>query len=276
MTVTKVTLTTPTPSGLATVSLPIVGLSPSDPYIVKNIDGLGPTDPGISIANTLAQGGVYRNRRAVLRQIPIDILLNPNYSAGQTVETLRNALYRFVVTHHEQPVTVTVYKNGNVWATISGHVSKFENALFTKDPVVQIVIDCLVANFSETNAIQVPISGLGKTAFTVVNPGSATCGVNLVLDFTANRNQFFYIQDDIGNRMQFDYNFFTGDRLIINTTPGARSAGVSRNSEYTGLMYTMTDESSWLDLQPGLNNFTAPTSTFNWYSISFIPQYVGI
>ncbi len=43
--------------GLSTVDLPIIGALPSDSYILKAADGLGPPESDVSIASSLEQWG---------------------------------------------------------------------------------------------------------------------------------------------------------------------------------------------------------------------------
>lgn len=271
MTIAKIRL-----RGLSDIDLPIVGAQPSDLYICKSVDGLGPPEVDVRISQTTHQGGVYQGRNALSREIVAMVILNPNYSIGQRPADLRTSLYGLLTPgDQEDYVFIEIHRlDGEVWFT-QGWVKRMEPTIFEKDPAVQIVISCIGPHLSAANA-NMGIAPPDKTAFTVMNTGTAPTGFSFMFTLTSNANPLV-LSNALGTRkMHIDYTFLNGDVVTINTTPGSRSIKRHRNGVSIEVAGYLRSGSEWLMLRGGPNQFTMSTVNYNWTKFGHSPQHWGV
>src|SRR5690606_37276924 len=84
-------------AGEQALALPLVGLTPKDPLLVRDVTGLNPSDFELYIGRFARDGGNYQGRRVVERNIVMTIDLNPDPALGQTVSSLRQQLYKIFI-----------------------------------------------------------------------------------------------------------------------------------------------------------------------------------
>lgn len=260
-------------NGLTVVDLPIVDALPSDLYILKSADGLGPPEIDVSIANTLNAGGVYQGRRPQSREIVLQVGLNPNYAAGQTASDLRTSLYGMLTPGYVDNITIEIMNGSTVLVKTTGYVKKLEVVPFTKDPEVQIVIPCLQQYLQA--AANLFIAPASKSAPVINNVGTAPAGFHLEVIFTAGLSSWT-LSDASGKKMQVTYAFLTNDKLEIDTRPGFRGIWVTRGGVRTNIIYALSSDSVWYMLHGGDNVFSTSSQSFNWGDVYFLPQYWGI
>lgn len=262
MYITKVRL-----NGASDVDLPIVGANPADTFIMKGADGLGPPEVVVTITN-----GVYQNSKPADRQIVVRVGLNANYGVNQTSEQLRTTLYGLLMPNFATPLKVELMNGSLVVATVDGYISKMEPAIFSKDPEVQITINCVGSYLYAPDPLVV-VPGT-KATFDVPNIGSAPVGFELYVDLTGSPTTLRISRtSNPAEFFEINYpNLIPGDDIIINTREDSRAA-YSDGVNYIGYRHP---GSTWLQLYPGVNNFTMNTTAFNWGSITFTPQYWGL
>jgi hypothetical protein len=257
--------------GLYTIDMPLFGLRSSNRYICKGIDGLGPPE----IDNFLVNG-VYNGRQPQDRQIVMRVGLNPAYSVGETPASLRTAIYGLLTPGPDDSITFKLMNGPNVVVVTKGYVSKIEPVIFAKDPEVQITIDCEGSYLeAETETSVVPST---KSPFTVTNPGSVTTGFYYEMTLNVNGSKWvLYTQGPgAGAKMELDYAFLSGDKIMVDTRDGQRSIKVLRGGVTTNLIYTLSSDSIWVQLHPGDNTFWPSTNVFTWGKVNFTPQYWGV
>ncbi len=259
--------------GLFTVDFPIVVALPSDPYILKGADGLGPPVVDVSIATSTVQGGTYQGRRPQNREIVLRVGLNPNYKLGQTAAGLRDTLYGMLTPAAADALPVKLMKDDIVVAETTGYVSNIVIVPFSKEPEVQITIPCIEPYFSSPNLVTlVPTS---KTGFVIPNNGTAPTGFEMEITFLP--SGINWTLNGLGSeKMTFDYIFQNGDKLKFNTNPGQRFIQVTRNNVPINIIHTLTPDSVWLMLRGGNNAFTIFNPVFNWGFVSYKPKYWGL
>jgi hypothetical protein len=260
-------------NGLSTVDLPILGALPSDPYILKNVEGLGPVEIDVSIADTLNAGGVYQGRRPQSREIVASVGLNPDFKVGQTASDLRASLYGMLTPGYSDNITIQVMDSAVIIAQTTGYVSKMEINPFSKDPEVQITIPCLQQYLQAQNLLYV--TPASKSAPAIVNTGTAPAGFHWEVIFTSNVTNWT-LSDPTGKKMQFTYAFLTGDKLEFDTRPGSRGVWLTRSAVRSNIIYTLSSDSIWYMLYGGNNVFATSSQAFNWGDVYFLPQYWGI
>lgn len=270
--------------GASTVDLPLVGLLPSNPYILKAADGLGPVEVDVSITNTLTQGGVYQGRRPQLREVVLRVGVNPGWHVGQTAEQLRTTLYGLLTPKYGNPVRMQLMDGTIALTQNDCYVKKFEVAIFSKDPEVQITL-----GFAQPYLLSPTVSFLspaktisgGYTNFDIVNPGTAPSGFQLFMEFTAATGATLQLSDDnpFGEMLSLTKSFAVGDKLRIDTRAGQRGiwktpAGGSENS----IINALNPTTDWLQLSGGTNHLKINNTAFDWYisGVVYTPAYWGV
>lgn len=260
-------------NGLTAVDLPIVGATPSDVYILKDVDGLGPPEVDVSIADTLNAGGFYQGRRPQSREIVARVGLNPDFSAGQTASDLRASLYGMLTPGASDNLTVQIMDGVTVLVQTLGYVKKMEINPFSKDPEVQVTIACLSWYLEVPNLLFV--APADKAAPAIDNVGTAPSGIHLEVVFTSNLSSWT-LTNAAGKKMLVTYAFLTGDKLTIDTRPGSRGIWLVRGGVTTNIIWALSADSTWLMLHGGNNIFSTSSQAFNWGDVYYLPQHWGI
>jgi hypothetical protein len=268
--------------GLQNVNLPVQGASATDPYIFKGADGLGPPENENIIEHTKEMGGLYLGTTTALRQLVLRVGLNPNMVVNQTAEQMRTVLYGLLTPGTGPRITVQLMNGALIAARTYGYVKRIEIVPFSKEPEVQITIDC-TQSFFEANADVSVLTGLSKSAPVIENLGTAPAGFRFELTFTSNVStnpKRFYMENPAtGEFLDIWYPFLTGNKLIVDTRPGSRGITIVRQTgsplEISGLS-KMVSGSSWLMLQGGINTFGINPTNFNWVSFVYRPQFWGV
>lgn len=273
--------------GATNVDFPLIGADPSGPFVLKSVEGLGPPEVNVRIARTVLEKGVYQGKRAALRQIVALVGLQPNWDVGQTAEELRTELYSLLTPRYGALVRAEIWFGGAVQAYAQGQVSKMEAALFTKDPAVQITLDCDFPYLLAPNGIiqepaQRTVSGI--RAFDIDNPGTAPTGFQMGVILRANVGNTLTLSDEnpLGQKMQIEgINWVSGDRFVIDTRAGQR--GVWRGPGGGALVSVLNNMnagiSEWLQLYGGDNTLLLNTTAFDWdpaYKFAHQPSYWGV
>ena len=232
-------------------------------YSVINIDGLNPPD---AIINSLQRAGhdgsVFNTAFVDNRQIIIDIAIN-GPACGN-----RNELFRFFRTARRTRLIYhndlhDVYIDGwcqNAPVQYFGQKQVFQATLICPDPfwhgLTEVVgqTDGVEALFEEAG---IPFSEYvsGGGAF-IWNPGNVESGI--IVEITAsgavtnplvyhvNTDTFFKVTTSLQS----------GDKLIIDTITDEKSVKRIRSGSTTNLIASRAIGSTWLQADPGMNEFT--------------------
>lgn len=274
-------------TGASVVNFPILGADPSGPFVLKGADGLGPVEVTVRMGKTVLEKAIYQGKSPTLRQVIAVVGLQPNWDTGQTAEELRTILYGLLTPRYGQLVRMEVVSDGVVQAFAQGQISKMEPALFTKDPAVQITLDCdygyLLAPAVVTQTPAQSTVG-GIRGFTVDNDGTAPAGFKAGFILRANVGTSLVLKDDnpLGMKFQVDgINWQSGDRFVIDTRPGSRGVwrGAAGGALVSALNNMNAGVSEWMYLYPGDNLLTLNTTAFDWdpaYNFAHQPAYWGV
>lgn len=273
--------------GATNVDFPILGADPSGPFVLKGAEGLGPPEINVRLAKTVLEKALYQGKSAALRQITVVVGLQPNWDEGQTAEELRTVLYSLLTPRYGNMVRAEVVSEGVVKAYAQGHISKLEPVLFSKDPAVQIVLDCDYAYLLAPNTVvQQPVQSTvgGIRAFDIENDGTAPAGFKADFVLMANVGNSLILSDEDprGQKVQIDgINWLAGDRFVVDTRPGSR--GVWRGPGGTALVSVLNNlnaaVSEWMYLYPGDNRLLINTTAFDWgpeFQFRHQPAYWGV
>ena len=161
----------------------------SAPYFVKNIDGLGPVNATISTTTYAAKdGGAFQNARANMRNLVMQIGLNPSYvDSADPYGELRRAIYPIL--NPKNKVTIVIFSDNMETLFIDGWVETFEPTIFSKDPDFTVSIICPDAYFKSVE----PVIGtrIGSGDIQIQNNGNVETGLTILIDgFYSDINDF--------------------------------------------------------------------------------------
>ena len=273
--------------GASTVDFPIADADASGPFVLKGADGLGPVDVTVRLGKTVLEKATDQGKSPTLRQVTVVVGLQPDWDAGQTAEELRSVLYGLLTPRYNKMVRIEIVNENGVAAFAQGHVSKMEAAQFTKDPAVQIVVDCDYGYLlSPTSVVQEPVQSTvgGIRAFDVENEGNAPAGFKMGVILRANVGTSLVLSDEdpLGMKVQIDgLNWVSGDKFVIDTRPGSR--GIWRGPGGGALVSVLNNlnaaVSQWMFLYGGDNRLLLNTTAFDWdpaYKFAHQPAYWGV
>lgn len=235
-------------------------------YHLQGIEGLDPVKATLVSSNFANQdGGQYQSSRRETRNIKITLGLEPD-NVTQTIRTMRKALYNFFMPKTEVTLRFRTFNEfddniitQNMVTDIVGRIETCDAPLFVKDPAVEISLLCFDPDFKDP--VPVALEGLstaGLDEFVITYEGSVETGITFI--FRANRNVdafTIYHQPPDGTLRMIDFTqpLLNGDVLTIKTTNGEKSVLRTRGGVESSLLYGMSPQSDWLELQPGDNQF---------------------
>jgi hypothetical protein len=264
--------------GAASIDLPIFGADPEGPFILKGVDGLGPPERDVKIARTVQEGGYRQGTRTQNRQVVHRVGLQPDWDTGQTSADLRNMMYGLLTPPANQSVKLQVMLGSTILAQTEGDISTFETALFSKDPEVQITLDCDYPYLRKPAiTYQIPAKSLvsGKTAVDISNDGTAPAGFWMKIVLQSNHSGSLVISDDTagGEVLELNGPWNAGDILTVDTRAGQR--GVWRQPAGAGsggnvsILGRMTGVSRWLQLHGLANRLLINNTAFDFSGNGF-------
>lgn len=235
-------------------SLPLEDISSG--FVVKNIGGLDPVKATLvssSFANL--KGEQYQSSHRETRNITFKLGLRPN-SLTQTVSSLRQKLYNFFMPQSE--VTLRFVMEDGFFVEIVARVESCEAPLFAQSPEANISVICYDPDFYETVPVQ--ISGTttsGEVPIYIEYEGSIETGIK----FTVNANRdlpeftvYHNLPSDELRILEFTQApLLAGDALTISTVPGEKGATLTRSGTESSVLYGISPQSNWIELQPGMN-----------------------
>lgn len=248
-------------------------------FLLDEVEGLDPVKATIttsSFANL--DGSQYQSSRREDRNIVLTILLEPDWSANQSVSDLRRSLYDYFMP--KSPVNLTFYSTSGNPVKIAGRVESFETPLFSADPAVKISIICFDPDFYE----EVPLTIAGNTTATTTYvphdyTGTAETGVLFTLNVNRTLGSFSIdVATALGQQtLSFTGSLLAGDVVKINTTPGVKSVRLTRAGAESSFLWGVSPESDWVSLKPGSNDIRVfATGAAIPFTMDYIRKYGGL
>ncbi len=260
--------------GLTQVDFPLVNLSASSPYILKEVEGLGPPEINVSIANVMNMDGHYQGRQIQYREPVLTVGLNPNYKTNVLVPDLRSELYGLLSGSVNDEISLVImYENDEIMST-TGYVKKMEVVPFTESPEVQITISCTQSYFEALDVLYVEMQS-NQLWQAISNVGTVETGLVAKFLFTHDCNQFI-VKDHRFKTMKLIFDFLVGDYLTIDTRPGSKSIIVIREGSEGNIIYALTMASEWLSVYGGENNLQITEPVAEWIELYYKPKYWGV
>ncbi|WMI34400.1 minor tail protein [Streptomyces phage SheRa] len=229
----------------------------SSGFRVVTVDGLGPVKATLvssSFANM--DGEEYQSAKREPRNVKLKIELDPNPETDDTVYGLRKILYKFFMPKAE--VTFRFYMSDGLEVDIVGRVETCEPELFTQEPTIDISVMCFKPAFYELTPELVPgTTTAGDVPIDIDYVGTIETGIQLTINVDRSLPQFsvYHVPPDGEMKtMDFDnYPLVAGDVLTISTVRGAKGATLTRAGVTSSVLYGISPQSNWIELQPGPN-----------------------
>lgn len=263
-----------TPAGVFLHSLPVINANETSPYVVSNIEGLGPVKAEIS-SSTYAplDGGVYQSSRVGYRNIVISVQYRPDYSAGATTQSLRRDLYAFFPP--ERPVRLHFVDSEFPEVYIDGYVESHEPTIFSKDPEVSISILCMDPYFSEKT--ETVLNGTAGTNLVKPYSGTAPTGFRFLMTLSQNTGQYT-LSNGLDVPIVHSRGLTTGERAQISTNRGDKYAMYLRSGTWTNDLQQITSGTLSMELNNQVPYFlmTMLGGTGNAYTLTFTTKYIGL
>lgn len=275
--------------GLSSVTFKLLNASNKDPYVIKDVKGLGPTEIDVAISRPIRAKSWHQNTFVANRQLVVRVGLNPNYSADKnhvTVDSLRENLYWMVEGEKAEGVTITLVDSFGDVCNVQGYLSGFEPSIFAKLPEIQLTFDCVGDTLSAVNAVELETSSNTVALMpngTARTPVVVDIRVPYLMSSLSLERRYRYRQSSAKESLQlagFDYN--VGDLLIIGSDNGDRTVTLWRNGlSYDHITY-LQPNSTWPKLDPwDVNYLTAWESLFIEGAVpitrvKYTPQYRGV
>ena len=275
-------------------SVPILGITPKDSILVRQVTGLNPPDIDLFIGDYARDGGTYQGRRVGKRNPVFTMELNPNPALGETVSSLRERLYKAFV----DPLVEADYlkiglrlDDGRLLFLV-GYTEKFETEIFSVDTLAQISMIC-PDPYIRDEAATILTHPSGWTTVPFTYKGTAETGFEVSIYITTATPKLILanntVTDDVENdlylrgRMIFNRSFHMGDVVTINTVRGHRRAWLDpvEGGPVISILGDMTSTSPWLELHSQNNTMQVygsdPTDLpAAIRSLTYVSAYWGI
>lgn len=271
--------------GLASTSFKLIGASQTDPYVIKDIQGLGPTETDVSVSMTSDSVGYHDNSFANARELVFRIAINADYKNNKTVSDLREELYWMAESEARRGVVITFVNDEQDLCHVKGFVSRMEPSIFSQNTDLMVTFKCLDAKLTSPVAIkQESSNGIS----TIVPVGTARTMPKISIAVLKN-TQSVSVARLTGNRTQVEeifnlvgFQYLAGDFVVIGGSNGEKKVTMTRGVETFNHIRYMGVGSKWPQLDPG-----GPNVLSTWGSdymqqdlrvvqVSYYPKFRGI
>lgn len=275
-------------------TVPIVGVTPKDSLLIRQINGLSPPGLNLFIGDYAISGGSYQGRRVGTRNIVILMELNPNPALGETISSLRERLYKAFLDPLVEAdyVKMVLHLDDGRLLEAVGYAETFETDIFSVDTFVQISMICPDPYLKDT-VPRVLATATGWTQVPFTYTGSAETGFEAEIKVAMDTPRLILanntVTDDVNSplyprgRLIVDRAFVAGDLVTVNTTRGSRKIMLTPIS--TGvpvsILASMTSTSQWIELHSQRNTMRIYGSTpaslpAIIQKLTFVQTYWGI
>lgn len=238
-------------------------LASDDPIHIRDITGLGPVKAEIATTPfATSDGELFQGSTVGKRNIVMTLGFNPDWEGDQSVSSLRQQLYAYLL-----PKAWTKLRFFSISlpvVEIEGYVESLEPNIFSQDPEIQCSVICPRPDFIDPDAVLldgavddgtienvIEYIGTVPTGFelrvqrTVANP-SYTGPVTAAITYADGEEQAFAIDPVTVDTLKY-FKLST-----IKNAKRAQSILIADGSQ-TNLLAHVTSESIWAEIRPGEN-----------------------
>jgi hypothetical protein len=267
--------------------LPLGGFMPNDdPVQIRGITGVDPVKANIALtAYASGRGALYQGSTTPERNIVMTLGFNPDWEGQQTIASLRQILYRYLMPQHWTKLRFFSQELPDV--DIEGYVESFEANMFSQDPEVQVSIICPKPDFIEPDATifnGTVDDGTLEEEFEYT--GTIETGFEMRVDQSVDNPDYtgsFTVKlTALGEEQIFTITPVTvdGQRYFkLSTVRNAKRAqSVSKaDGSLTNLLSGVTGGSVWPAIKPGKNILSiAATEMGQVWTMAYFNRYGGL
>jgi len=251
----------------------------SSGFIVADIEGLEPVKATlVSSSFATMDGEQYHSSRREARNIKLKLDLEPNYTYDSVLE-LRHRLYDFFMP--KSRTYLSFITSEGLTVNIEGRVESFDCPLFTKDPAADISLMCYDPDFVDPTPVILSGNTVSDDTETdVLYEGTIESGIKFILNVDRALTEFTIYHrppDDVVRTLDFTGSLASGDVLEIITVPGSKGATLTSGSVLSSVLYGVSPQSNWIELQPGNNAIRVyAAGAAIPYTIEYSERYGGL
>lgn len=227
----------------------------SDGLVLQDVGGLGPVEATIvSSSFASVDGKQFHSVSREDRQMTFQIGFKPDY-VSTTVSKLRRRVYSFFMP--KRSVAMTLYDSDGLELDISGVVKTCEPSIFTKEPALDVVVNCTQPDFVDLNTVVLTGDTVDDSTETLVQyEGNIETGIVFTLNVNRSLSQFtIYHKPPDGSVRTLDFagELEAGDILTINTITNFKGASLNRGGTESSVLYGISPQASWIQFDEGDN-----------------------
>lgn len=268
--------------------LPLGGFMPNDdPLQLLDVpQGLGPVKADItSTQSATGRGEIPQGSSTGKRNIVMKIGFNPDFGALQTVASLRQTLYRYLLPEHW--TKLRFYSDELPPVVIEGVVESVEPNIFSQDPEVDVSILCHKPDFVDEDAtIYTGVVDDGTIEFEFDYIGTVDTGFELRVDATVD-NPSYTGGLDITLVSQLVPQLFDIDPVTIDTAKYFKLNTLQSkkrvqnilvaDGSLTNLLADVSGTAVWPQIKPGQNLLSvAAEETGQAWTLAFFNRFGGL
>jgi len=234
-----------------------------DPIHVRDLTGLGPVKAEIATTPfATSDGELFQGSTVGKRNIVMTMGFNPNWEEEQTVSSLRQRLYAYLL---PKAWTKLRYTSDNLPVVdIEGYVEALEPNIFSQDPEIQASVICPRPDFIDPDAVI--INGLvddGTTENVIDYIGTVPTGFELRIQRTVENPSYtgsFVVTNVMPDETE---QIFEIDPVTVDTTQSFKLSTVKNakraghvdvdDGEFHNLLANVSAVSVWPELRFGEN-----------------------
>ena len=247
-------------------------LTHNDAYVIEDIDGLDPPDATINTTrNANADGSVFNSSYVNNRQVIITIAING------PAESNRIQLYKYF--KNKYPVRL-FYRNNTRQVYIDGYCKNIDINFFNQKQIAQITIVCPQPFFCKSNDTIIDFSSIeslfefpfsvedppGDIEFSeillnqvknLINTGDVETGLEMYIRALGPLTDPVIYNTETSEYFKLNLSMAKGDEVYINTKKKEKTVEFTHNGATTNILSNLVNGSTWFQLQPGDNLFSA-------------------
>jgi hypothetical protein len=186
-------------------------------------------------------------------------------------------LYKAISSYRTSLLDLGFFNGISEVAQISGFVTKFESALTSSTPEVQITINCPYPYFRSRTRVTANMSGVTASAPVITdNVSTAPHGFRMTLTFTGTAFSWQWRKADSDWLFRISFFFTAGDVFNFSSEEDNKYVNVIR----TGVTYNLASQiqlgSQWPVLFPGVNSWVSNVSVTTYTSVDYYTTNWGI
>lgn len=252
----------------------------TDGLVIEDIQGLDPVKATLSSSpRATMPGAQFQASHREPRNILLSLGLEPDY-VTQSIRSLRDNLYNFFMSG--TTVDLRFYVDDGPTVDISAIVESMETNYFASEPKVVISLMCFDPDFVDTESVEITTEETvdDETEFLVMYDGTVQTGFTFILNVDRVLTEFSIYHrpaDNVVRTLDFAAALVADDIVTIETVQGSKAVTLTRASTDTSLLYAVTPQSEYHQLQPGDNYLRVfAEGVAIPFTVEYTPRYGGL